>query len=323
MKIRLFTCLLLLATPLQAVQHHLLIISGIGGIESYRQKFARTSLSLMQSAINAGIDKNNIVLLVAEATAETPASHRLADKSTINQALQEIDARAGAEDRIFVMLIGHGNPRDDSAVFNLPGPDLSAGELAAALTVLNERAMVIINTASASGPFIKTLSGDNRIVITATSSGREYHATLFGEFFVAAFAAAGADRDKDERISMLEAFDYARHEVQRSFESEKLLLTEHALLDDNGDGDGSLNPGEFQADGALANRVYLQPPWSLATGASSELIQMLQRKQVIELSITDLKMQRSSMTPVKYYAELEKLLVDLALLSRQIRAQGG
>lgn len=324
MKIGLIASLLLLpALPAQALQHHLLIISGIGGLEAYRQQFARASTSLMQSAIKAGIDKNNIIVLSAEPSAGSASSQRLADKATINQALQEISTRAGNDDRIFVVLIGHGNPRGDSAVFNLPGPDISAEELAAAVAVLDDRATIIINTASASGPFIKPLSRDKRIVITATSSGREYHATLFGDYFIAAFATAGADRDKDERISVLEAFDYARSEVQRSFASEKRLLTEHALLDDNGDGQGSLAPGEFQADGALANRIYLQQPWSLASGASSELIGMLASKQNLEQSIHELKRQRDSMTAANYYAELERLLVELALLAREIRAQGG
>lgn len=324
MKIGLIASLLLLpALPAQALQHHLLIISGIGGLEAYRQQFARASTSLMQSAIKAGIDKNNIIVLSAEPSAGSASSQRLADKATINQALQEISTRAGNDDRIFVVLIGHGNPRGDSAVFNLPGPDISAEELAAAVAVLDDRATIIINTASASGPFIKPLSRDKRIVITATSSGREYHATLFGDYFIAAFATAGADRDKDERISVLEAFDYARSEVQRSFAREKRLLTEHALLDDNGDGQGSLAPGEFQADGALANRIHLQQPWSLASGASSELIGMLASKQNLEQSIHELKRQRDSMTAANYYAELERLLVELALLAREIRAQGG
>ena len=280
-------------------------------------------MSLMQSAIEAGIDKKNIILLSAQPAAETPANHRLSDKATINQALLEINAKARADDRIFVVLIGHGNPRGGSAVFNLPGPDISAEELAQALAVFENQLTIVINTASASGPFIKALSRDNRVVITATSSAREYHATLFGEFFVAAFGTPGADRDKDERISMLEAFDYARREVRRSYQSEKHLLTEHALLDDNGDGKGSLDPGEYREDGALANRIYLQQPWSLEAGASSKLIEMLQRKQNIEQSISNLKKQRKRIIRAKYYDQLEILLVDLALLSREIRALGG
>lgn len=324
MKLRLLTCLLLLtALPAQALQHHLLIITGLGGIEAYSQQFARASASLKQSAIAAGIDQKNIIQLSAEASSDPGAGLRFADRARITQALQQIAARAAQEDRVFVVLIGHGNARGDSAVFNLPGPDISAEELAAALTVLGDRTAIIVNTASASGPFIKALSRDNRVVITATSSGREYHATLFGEYFVAAFATPGADRDKDERISLLEAFDYARRELRRSFESEKRLLTEHALLDDNGDGLGSLEPGVFQADGALAQRITLQPPRSLASGASQEMMGMLDSKQALEQSIYDLKLRREQMTPANYYPELERLLVELALLERAIRAGGG
>jgi hypothetical protein len=315
--------MLLPALPAQALQHHLLIVSGIGGIDSYRQQFTRASTSLVQAALEAGIDQRNIIVLAAEPAPDSGASQRVADKAAIGQALLEISRKAGADDRVFVVLIGHGNARGDSAVFNLPGPDISATELAAALAVLEDRLTIIINTASASGPFIQSLSRDNRIVITATSSSREYQATVFGDYLVAAFAAEGADRDKDERISMLEAFDYARREVKRSFSGEKRLLTEHALLDDNGDGAGSLDPGEFQADGALADRIYLQQPPSLASGASSELIAMLQSKQDLEQSISALKRQRDSLTPANYYAELERLLVELALLSREIRARGG
>jgi len=310
------------ASYAQAAQHHLLIISGIGGIDDYRELFARRSTSLYESAIEAGIDPGNITLLSEAPLPDTTRPHRLSDKPTILLALREIGARAQAGDRVFVVLIGHGNPRGDGAAFNLPGPDISAAELATALTALNNQLVVIVNTASASGPFIKALAADKRIVITATSSGREYYATLFGDYFVAAFAEAGADTDKDERVSMLEAFAFARRETQREYDSHKQLSTEHALLDDNGDGEGSPDPGEFEADGALANRVHLQQPPSLALGASAQLVEMMQRKQEFEQSISDLKRQRESLPRADYYTRLEALLVDLALLSREIRAQG-
>jgi len=315
--------LLLVAPQGLAVQHYLLIISGIGGDEEYSQQFSEMAGSLYQSATTAGIAADNITLLSAQPITAVAQQHRISNKQTIHQALLEINTKAEANDRVFVVLIGHGNPRADSAVFNLPGPDISATELAEALTVFNDQALIIINTASASGPFIKALTLDNRVVITATSNAREYNAPIFGEYFVSAFAKPGADRDKDDRISMLEAFDYARREVQRNFESDKRLLTEHALLDDNGDGVGSLDPGEDNTDGVLANRIYLRQPLSVATGTSDELIEMSQRKQRIEQSIDEMKKQRDSMPVDSYYDQLELLLIDLALLSREIRAQGG
>ncbi len=290
MRLRVILLLLLCATPCaQAAQNHLLIIGGIGGIDAYRELFADRSTRLYESAIEAGVDKKNIILLSETPMSDSPAPHRLSNKPTILQALREIGARAQVDDRVFVVLIGHGNPRGDGAAFNLPGPDISAMELAAALDGLANQLVVVVNTASASGPFIRALSAQNRVVITATSSGREYHATLFGDYFVAAFAETGADTDKDERVSMLEAFAFARRETRRAFDNEKQLLTEHALLDDNGDGEGSLAPGEFEPDGALANRVYLQQPPSLALGASAQLVEMMQRKQALEQSISAVK----------------------------------
>jgi hypothetical protein len=311
--------LLLAAAPAVARQHHLLIVSGLGGSPEYATQFNAQAAGLAQAARSAGIAAQRIVLLSADSA---DAGAQRADKTAVFAALEQLGARAGPEDRIFVVLIGHGNPRGNSAVFNLPGPDISAAELATALEALGEREQVVVNTASASGPFIAPLSAANRVVITATSSGREYHATLFPEYFIAAFAAPGADRDKDERISMLEAFEFARREVRRDYEGEKRMLIEHALLDDNGDAKGSLEPGEFLPDGALAHRIHLQQPPSAAEGASPELLAMQSRKQALEISISELKRRRDSLSPADYYTELEALLVELALLNRQIRTTG-
>jgi len=310
--------LLLLGTPALAWQHHLLIVSGLGGTSSYDEQFDSQADRLATAARGAGIAAERIVVLSARPNGD----RQLADKASILAEISRIAAGAGRDDRFFLVLIGHGNPRGDGAVFNLPGPDLSDRELAAALEAFGKRQVTVVNTASSSGPFVERLSGDNRVVITATSSGREYQATLFAEYFVAAFETAGADRDKDERISMLEAFEFARREVGRAYESEKRLLIEHALLDDNGDGDGSLAPGEFEADGTLAHRTYLHQPPSAAAGLSSELLAMQQRKQALELSISELKQRRDGVERDSYYAQLEDLLVELALLNRELRARG-
>jgi len=324
MSIRAVLLLWLCALPTaQAAQNHLLIVSGIGGTDAFDHQFSATSTRLYQAALDAGIGQDNIDLLSAAPLAEISSAQRDSSKTSLLQSIGDIAARAGPGDRVFIVLIGHGNPRGGGAVFNLPGPDITAAELAGALDVLGEQLVVVVNTASASGPFIKALSAPQRVVITATSSGREYHATLFGDHFARAFSGGAADTNKDERISMLEAFEFARREVRRAFESDKRLLTEHALLDDNGDGEGSLEPGEFEPDGALANRVYLQQAPALALGSSAELVGMVQRKQELEQAISELKRERDGLAREDYYTRLENLLVDLALLSREIRAQGG
>ena len=306
-----------------APQHHLLIVAGIGGLDEYRQQFEQQSQKLYQAARAAGIGAGLIEVLSASPLESLKIEHQPSTRDNLAGALERIRQRAGAGDRVFIVFFAHGNPRGDSAVVNLPGPDLSPADLEAMLEDFQQQTLVIVNTASASGPFANRLSAANRIVITATSSGREYYAGLFGDYFADAFAGDGADRDKDGRISLLEAFDYARREVRRSYEAEKRLLTEHALLDDNGDAVASLEPGEFEADGALAHRVYLQPPWTPSGPAAAAMLEMLDRKRQLEDSISQLKMRRDSLPRDSYYDQLELLLVDLALLAREIREQGG
>lgn len=317
-------CLLLCAAPLaQSAQHHLLIVTGLGGTDEYREQFANAAVRLHAAARAAELDAGNIVVLAAEPLPDSAGvDYQPSTRDSLLSALRTIGARAGPGDRVFLVLIGHGNARGDGAAFNLPGPDITATGLADALDKLGDLPLVVVNTASSSGPFVQALSAPGRIVITATASGRELHATLFGEYFVAAFAERGADSDKDERVSLLEAFDYARREVRRAYENDKKILTEHALLDDNGDGEGSRAPGALEPDGAFASRVYLQQPPAVELGASPVLVAMIERRQALEASIDALKRRRDTLARDDYYARLEKLLIDLARLGREIRALG-
>ena len=82
--------------------------------------------------------------------------------------------------------------------------------LRAAAEALAPRRVVFVNTASASGPFIEALSGPGRTIVTATRNGAKSFATIFGGYFVDALASDAADADKNRKVSVLEAFDFAR-----------------------------------------------------------------------------------------------------------------
>ena len=96
-------------------------------------------------------------------------------------------------------------------------------------------------------------------IIAATKTDGEKNQTRFGEYFTAAFALADADADtdKDGRVSALEAFLWARARTADSYKRDGQLLTEHAVLDDNGDGKGADAPGQPGSDGALARTFFL------------------------------------------------------------------
>ena len=80
------------------------------------------------------------------------------------------------------------------------------------------------------------------MVITATKSGTEKNATVFARFFIEALRDPAADTDKNQAISVLEAFRYAEEKTGKYFETQKRLATEHALIEDTGKGEGVKAP---------------------------------------------------------------------------------
>src|SRR5437899_457427 len=135
-------------------------------------------------------------------------------------------------------MIGHGSFDGKEARFNLRGPDVTATELALWLRPFR-RPLAVIDTSSCSAPFLAKLSGTNRVVVTATRSGHEQNFTRFGQYLAEAIADPQSDLDKDGSVSLLEAFLTASHRTAEFYKTEGRLATEHALLDDNGDGLGT------------------------------------------------------------------------------------
>src|SRR4029453_6684986 len=92
---------------------------------------------------------------------------------------------------------------------------------------------------SASGAWLKPMSGKDRIVVTATKSGAEINYSRFGGYFASAIGDPSGDLDKDGQTSVLEAWLSASQGVADFYKSEGRLATEHSLLEDNADGLGT------------------------------------------------------------------------------------
>lgn len=222
---------------------------------------------------------------------------------------------------IWLILIGHGTFDGKLARFNLRGPDVSLSELSEWLKPI-QRPLAIVNCASSSGPFLNDLSGSGRIVITSTKSGHEYNFARFGDYLSAAIADPKADLDKDDQTSLLEAFLAASSRVKEFYDSDGRLMTEHALLDDNGDRLGT--PADwFQGvratksakngaavDGLRANQ------WHLVRSPSEVQLpdEIRIRRDEIELELSELRQQKSQFSQDEYLRRIESLLVELARL---------
>jgi hypothetical protein len=274
-----------------------------------------------------GVPDSNITFL-AEYPERDQRVTGPATKERLKAALEVIGRRAGPSADLVLVLFGHGSDREDDPRFNLVGPDVTAAELNTWLSALVLRHIVVINTASSSGGFIPALAGPGRIVITATSTGFERNATQFGGYLVRALgadSAGGADSDKDGRLSLLEAFNYARREVARAYERDRRLLTEHAILDDDGDGKGSADPSATAGDGVVAASVFLTSSTAVAAAATSdaELQRLYARRDSLERRVAELRAAKDAMAPDVYERTLEDILVELATTSRAIREREG
>ena len=183
---------------------------------------------------------------------------------------------------------------------------------------------MFVNTSSSSGPFVEELSAPGRTIITATRNGAERFTTLFGGYFVEAFSTDAADADKNKRLSMLEAFQYAKSEVARAYEREGLLATEHALLDDNGDKKGSQDPTPTGSEGRLAAALSLGSAANAAPLPDDPALRALYlERRELERRVEALRLLKDSLPPAKYASVLERRVTDLALKSREIRTLEG
>ncbi|MDJ0957931.1 MAG: hypothetical protein QNI91_13770 [Arenicellales bacterium] len=300
---------------------HLVVVNGIGGEAFYRDLFHRWAVSFMELAEkHLNINPDQVFYLAEDPTRTPQRTTSQSRKEEIERILRLVAESSKPEDLIMLLLIGHGTARDNRILFNLPGPDMSASELSEWLDAFEGRRVIVINASSASGPFVPTVARPGRVVITATSSAAENQQPRFGGHFVTAFAAPVADRDKDGRVSLLEAFVYATGEVERDYERENRLRTEHALLDDDGDGIGTRTPGGEETDGRVAARIFMTPSdVNVSTNANVLALTVAARALVDRIEL--LKRRKQELSVLEYETKLESLLLQLAL-NRQAYRKG-
>jgi hypothetical protein len=308
----------------QAGDSHLLIITGLSGEDRFARAYAEWGVRLTAAAVDEfGIAPENVVWL-----AETADVHaRVKDRSTrpnVERELRALASRAGEHDRVLIVFFGHGSYQRGETRINLPGPDINGAELAALLAPLRTQQVAVVNAASASGGFIQDLAAPNRVVITATRSGMEQNETLFGTHFTNALTGDAADADRDGRVSLLEAFDYARREVQREYQRTGRLQTEHAVIDGVGDGKGVAEVEGTAPHGRIARAFFLgRPGGAVAANATPELRALYEARDRMQSQLNELRARRATLSESEYEAALERLLVEIARNAQEIRRLEG
>lgn len=302
----------------EAMRSTVLVVVGAPGEDVYRIEFARQAGRWAEAAARAGA--KHLAIGLEEA----------ADG---NSDLEKTIAALAAEPKegpgeLWLILIGHGTFDGREAKFNLRGTDLTATALAIELQAF-KRPLAVINAASSSAPFMARLAAPGRVIVTSTRSGFEQNYARFGSHLADAIADPAADLDKDGQTSLLEGFLSASHRVNEFYKAEGRLATEHALIDDNGDGLGT-PPEWFRGvravrkardnatpDGTRAHQFHLvrsEAELALTPDARA-------RRDAVEQRIARLREMKDKLFIEEYYRELEALLLELAVIYERSEEQ--
>jgi hypothetical protein len=296
------------AMSAQAATHYI-TVAGLGGERDYEQRFTDWAQTI-DRALRAGQASARIDTLTGAA----------ATRDRVRALLEAAARECAPEDAIVLMLIGHGTFDGQDYKLALPGPDISAGELAALLNQNRAGRQLVVNMTSSGGGSLKALQRENRIIISATKSGTEKNATVFARYWAEALRDPSADTDKNETLSALEAYRFTAQRTASFYESQKRLATEHPVLEDTGKGEGVRDPKLDEGQGRLAAALGLLRFGAAAQAAANDPSKqrLFARREQLEQAIDLLKYQKAAIPAADYKKELARLLLELARIQAEI-----
>jgi len=303
--IRLIGAALVFSVALPAATYYV-TITGLAGEPDYEQRFSMWARDIDKILKSAN----------TEAKIETLYSPT---RDSVRMVLGKIAKEAGPQDAFVLMLIGHGTFDGADYKVNLPGPDITAIELAGLLDRIPVKRQLVVNMTSASGGSIEVLRKPDRVIVSATKSGTEKNATVFARYWVEALRDSAADTDKNGSISALEAFRYADQKTVQFYQSQKRLATEHAVIEDTGKGEGVREPSPENGQGLQASAFpVLRLEAAVAAFSDPEKRKLLAKKEDLEQKIDHLKYQKAAMPLDEYKSQLGVLLLELAKTQEEL-----
>ena len=276
-----------------------LVVAGLGGTLEYNQAFDEHTRQIVGALQTLTASPDDVIYLSGS------EASRQSIITAFNDLANEVDQLSTSDEPIetFVLvMLGHGNVNRDGWNFNLPGPDLTGVDLVGALAPLNITHQVVVASTSASGALLKPLTQPGRTVITATKSGGESNAVRFSEYFAEAISTDTADVDRNELLSVEEVFIHASNLTARYYDEQNLLASEHPRFES-----GSESSVTLAKLGALRDAKN-----------NPEVAALLKDRSLLEKTFYEVKARKTETSPSVYYEQLEAVLIDIALLQKQI-----
>lgn len=274
------------------------VVSGLGGDPQFEARFVQWGEQVARGMATAAGSPDQVLLLAGDA----------ARREAIRGHLARLATQLAPGDQFALVLLGHGSYDGSEYRFNIPGPDVTGSEIAALLDRLPSAVpQLVVNATSASGAVAEGWQRPHRIVVTATRSGGERVATRFGGFWAEAMAGGDADRDKDGRVTVQEAYDFAVRQVEDAYRADAAVATEHARI---GGGDA-------------ANFVVARLGEDALFASDGELAALRAQQDEVERRIDALRARKAQLAEDDYYAQLEPMLLEMARMGERIDARLG
>ena len=277
---------LLLILPAAAFpEMHVVVVEGLGGEPRYTEQFGEQVAAIESAALGLTGNKRIRVFRADEVS-----------RDEVLQFFDQLKTGISGSDQVALYLIGHGSYDDHEYKFNIRGPDLTGEDIAGMLDSLPGTSQLLVNTSSASGALADLAGNDNRMLILATRSGAERHATRFGHYFAAALSDPTADLDKNQIVSAAEAFSFAERQVDDYFARNGQLATEHPRI-----------------EGDRADRFSVARLGRVRPDTDDKLLgNLIAERDAHNAKIEALRLEQEHMTPEEYRSQLLQNMIGLA-----------
>ena len=308
MRFRLLLAFLLLLPVSALADSSALIIRGVAGTPEHEKKFDKWTEGTRKALVEKFGFSNDRVLVLSD---------KKSAQAEIQTAFAGLKQQLKPGDTFFLFFIGHGSGDDGTYKFNISGPDYTAEDYNKLLSTLAASKVVVVLGTPASGAAVEKLAAKNRVIVAATRSGQEGNDIVFYDYFLEALESPAADEDKDQKVSVWEAFKYAVAATERFYKEEGRLATEHPQLSDN----GAEKIGATVKDVPLLARSTSFQVDRPIVSSDPKLQALLNQKKELEQKIDQLRINKESVPDTEYEKQMEGLLVDLALKNQEIRQQ--
>jgi hypothetical protein len=298
----------LLMPSLALADSSALILRGVGGDDEHDKKFEKWTTGTAKALVDKfGFSPDRVIVLTDKKTAQ----------AEIQKTFVALKSQLKPSDTFFLFFIGHGSGDTGEYKFNISGPDFTTDDYNKLLATLTVGRIVIVAGTPSSGASLDKFAGKNRVVITATRSGQEGNDVVFYDYFLEALQGTAADEDKDQKVSVWEAFKYAVTATERHYKDEGHLATEHAQISDNGTEKTDAKAKEPPLLARSTSFVVDRP----IVSSDPKMQALLNQRKEIEQKIDALRINKTVMPAADYDKQLDDLLVQLALKNQEIRQQ--